>query len=171
MPVIGEEKRPSYEGLNDLSADLWRKFLALYADRFDSFEYNVRVGRGLDPGPSVSEEMRRMWFAVTTKRIDVVAERENQTWVIEIEDRPGARTFGQVNLYMQLLPKYHPFRDIIIGAVISARMGFDMAGAFRNSQILYFVFPPSGLPKLPPQFLPAMQSPAWSPQEGPSHNI
>lgn len=163
MPVSGEDKKRSYPGLNDLSADLWRKFLELYQDRFESFEYNVRVGRGIDPGPSVTPEMREMWRAVTTKRIDVVAVRENQTWVIEVEDRPGARTFGQVALYLYLLPQYHPVREILIGAVISQRMGFDMSRAFRSQQVLYFVFPPSGPPSLPPQFLPSVQIPPQTP--------
>lgn len=158
-PMYGEKLRPWYDGLNQQSADLWRKFLELYEDRFDSFAYNVRVGRGIDPGPSVTEEMRRMWYAVTTKRIDVVAERENQTWVIEIEDRPGARTFGQVALYMYLLPQYQPVREILIGAVISARMGYDMGSAFRSQKVWYFVFPPGGKPSLPPQFMPSVLTP------------
>lgn len=163
MPVIGESKRRYYEGLNEPSTELWRKWLELYEDRFDSFEYNVRVGRGLDPGPNASEEMKRMWYMVTTKRVDVVAERENQTWVIEIEERPGLRTLGQVQGYLYLLPQYRAVREVLIGAVISGRMGFDMAGAFRGHQILYFIFPSVGYPKLPPTFLPATQTAAWYP--------
>ena len=163
MPVIGEHLVRDYPGLNAPSVELWRKWLELYEDRFERFDYNVRVGRGIDPGPGVSEEMRAMWYAVTTKRIDVVAERENQTWVVEIEERPGARTFGQVQLYLYLLPQYRPVREVLVGAVISARMGFDMSAAFRDSRILYFVLPPSGYPKLPPTFLPSTQSAAWLP--------
>jgi len=160
---VRESERYYYEGLNAQSTALWRRFLELYQDRFESFEYNVRVGQGIHAPSGIPEEWARIWQMLTQKRIDCVAERENQTWVIEIEERPGARTFGQVGLYMHLLPKYRPVRAVLIGAVVSARMGFDMGGAFRAQEILYFVFPPSGYPSLPPQFLPAVQSPLWSP--------
>ena len=163
MPVYGEKNKPWYAGLNEQSIVLWRKFLELYEDRYDSFEYNVRVGRGIDPGPGVSKEMRDMWYAVTTKRLDVVANREDQTWVIEIEERPGARTFGQVLLYLHLLPQYYPVRKKLIGGLVCARLGFDMTAAFRANEVLYFQFPPGGYPKLPPTFLPSTLSPLWSP--------
>ena len=111
MPMVdatAEINKASYPGLIPQAADLWRKFLALYADKFQTFEYNVRVGQGLDPGPGQSDAMRAMWKAVTTKRIDVVANRENQTWVIEIEERPGMRTLGQLVGYMGCSPNTTP---------------------------------------------------------------
>jgi hypothetical protein len=163
MPVFGESRKRNYEGLNATSIGLWRKWLELYEDRFESFEYNVRIGQGIAAPAGISEEWAKIWQMLTQKRIDVVGERENQTWVIEIEERPGARTFGQVGLYLYLLPRYRKVREVLMGAVVSARMGFDMASAFRGNQILYFTFPASGYPKLPPQFLPSTQTPLWYP--------
>jgi hypothetical protein len=163
MPVFGEHLKTYFEGLNAPSIELWRKWLELYEDRFDSFEYNVRVGKGINAPAGISEEWARVWKMLTQKRIDVVAERENQTWVIEIEERPGLRTFGQVLGYLHFLPQYHPVREVLIPAIISGRMGFDMAGAFRAQSVLYFVFPSQGYPNLPPTFLPSTQTAAWFP--------
>ena len=153
MPT-GEDQKARYEGLNDQAAALWRQWLKLYQEQFAGFTYNVRVGRGLDPGPNASEEIRKMWHAVTTKRIDVVAHRLDQTWVIEIEPRPGLRTLGQVVGYVHLLPQYHPTRQVIVPALIAGSMGFDMSQVFRAHNISYFVFPSSGPPRLPPLFPP-----------------
>jgi hypothetical protein len=161
--MISKDPRHYYEGMNQVAIPLWEKFLDLYADRFHSVGYNVRVGKGLDPGPTADAEMRRMWFMVTTKRIDVVAERDGETWVIEIEPRPGLRTLGQVVGYLSLLPRFYPVQARLIGAVVSERMGFDMADTFRQHDVYYFVFPPVGYPKLPPQFLPSVQTAAWFP--------
>jgi hypothetical protein len=155
----GEWAKPGYEGLNTEAAALWRKWLKLYEGQFDSFTYNVRVGRGLDPGPSVSEEIRRMWYMVTSKRIDVVSEKLGQTWIIEVEPRPGMRTYGQIHGYLQLLPKYRAVAPVLIGAVICERMGYDMAELFKAQSIPYFVFPPTGEPKLPPLFPPTFATP------------
>jgi hypothetical protein len=164
MMLTGEAARASHEGLNQEAAALWRKFLVLYQHQFTSFTYNVRVGRGLDPGPSVSEAMSQLWYMVTSKRIDVVAERLGQTWVIEIEPRPGLRPYGQIHAYIQLLPKYRPAAPQVIGAVICERLGYDMDGLFLAQNIAYFVFPPTGRLRWPSWFPPSETAAAVPPQ-------
>src|SRR5947209_17340792 len=104
MPMR-ELDMPSYPGLNAQAAALWRKWLELYEPMFYSFTYNTRVGQGLDPGPSATPELREIWRQVTTKRIDVVAYRPGETWIIEVEPRPGMRTLGQLVGYVHLAPK------------------------------------------------------------------
>jgi len=148
----------SYPGLNTEASALWRQFLTYYGDQFYSYSYNVRVGRGLDPGPSATPEMRAQWRAVTTKRVDVVAEKLGQTWVIEVEPRPGLRTFGQVVGYVSLLPKYYPTQPSVMGALVCEYIGFDMAGLFIQAGIPYFVFPPHGQIKFPALFPPSPQT-------------
>ncbi len=147
-----------FAGLNDIAIALWKQWLLLYQNQFESFEYNVRVGQGLDPGPNATDQMRAMWKAVTTKRIDVVANRQDQTWVIEIEPRPGARTLGQLVLYMDLLPKYYPARPVVIGALVAQYVGFDMFASFKGQGHYIFKFQPGYKPSLPPQFLPSTAS-------------
>lgn len=164
VDATAEINRPSYPGMITQAADLWRKFLQLYADKFEGMEYNVRVGQGLDPGPGVSDEMRAMWKAVTTKRIDVVANRQNQTWVIEIEDRPGLRTLGQLVGYMALLPRFYAARSVVVGALICSYIGFDMFGLFKGQNHLIFQFQPGKVPNLPPQFLPSVAGPGYTQQ-------
>lgn len=166
VDVAREIALPNYPGLNDQAADLWRTFLRFYGDKFESFEYNVRVGQGLDPGPSASAEMRAMWKAVTTKRIDVVGSRGGETWVIEIEPRPGLRTLGQVVGYMDLLPKYYPVRARVEGALVCQYIGYDMFGLFRAQSHFIFQFQPGKRPNLPPQFLPSTQVPGVTLQSG-----
>lgn len=159
VDVTAEISKPSYPGLIDTAAALWRDFLKLYGDKYETFEYNVRVGQGLDPGPSATDEMRAMWKAVTTKRIDVVANREDQTWVIEIEERPGLRTFGQLRGYELLIGRYYPVRRQLIAALVCRYIGYDMFGLFRASNHFIFQFQPGRQPNLPPQFLPSVQVP------------
>ncbi len=164
VDVTRELAKPSYDGMLDAVAGLWRDFLKLYGDKFETVEYNVRVGQGLDPGPSQSEEMRRMWYMVTTKRVDVVANRQNQTWVIEVEERPGLRTFGQLRAYELMLPKYYPVRDVVVAALVCRYIGFDMFGLFRAQNHYIFQFQPGRKPNLPPQFLPSTQMAGYTEQ-------
>lgn len=147
---------PSYPGLNTQAAILWRRWLALYEPAFEDFEYNVRVGQGLDPGPGATDALREMWRQVTTKRVDVVAHRLNESWIIEVEPRPGLRTLGQLTGYLHLGPKYLTLRPLLVTAVISEFMGFDMFSSFRSIGALVFVFPIGKPPNLPPSFPPVV---------------
>jgi hypothetical protein len=181
VPAIGESKKHSYENMLPASVDLWRKWLALYEDRFDTFYYNVRVGAGVRPPADTTPEMKRVWWADTALRIDVVGERENQTWCIEIAERPSAKILGQMQLYTHLLPKYQgtnaerpdviesrnatdfviqtEIRSIIIPALICRFLGFDMAVVVKKAGIVPFIFPGVGRPLLPTQFMPSYVTP------------
>ena len=180
MPAIGEAKRNSYENMSTASADLWRRWLKLYEDRFETFFYNVRVGAGVRPPADTTPEMKRAWWAETCLRIDAVGERADQTWCIEIAERPSAKILGQLQLYCHLLPKYQGtnaerpdviesrnatdfllptmIRPIIVPALICRFLGQDMRAVVERAGIWVFVFPGSGSPSLPPQFLPSFAS-------------
>jgi hypothetical protein len=164
---------------------LWRRWLELYEDRFDRFFYNVRVGAGVRPRSDLSPEMKRDWWALTSLRIDAVGERENQTWCIEIAERPSTKILGSLQLYAHVLPLYQgqapprldviqarhaedfllptDIREMVIPALVCRFLGSDMAAVVEKAGILTFVFPGAGYPKLPPQFLPGTQGPLWSP--------
>ena len=181
MPAIGEAKKNSYENMSTVSAELWRRWLALYEDRFDAFYYNVRVGAGVRPPADTTPEMKRAWWADTCLRIDAVGEREDQTWCIEIAERPSAKILGQLQLYTHLLPLYQGqkperldiivsrgaesfllptmIRPIIIPALICRFLGYDMEAVIHKAGVLPFIFPGSGLPRLPEQFMPSYAAP------------
>jgi len=180
MPAIGESKKHSYENMLPASEALWRQWLRLYEDRFDAFYYNVRVGAGVRPPADVSPEMQRAWWADTALRIDAVGEREDQTWCIEVAERPSAKILGNLQLYAHLLPKYQglnaerpdviesrhatdlviktEIRPIIIPALICRFLGFDMTLVVKKAGIIPFIFPGAGRPLLPAQFMPSFST-------------
>jgi hypothetical protein len=181
VPVRDEEKKANYENMSTVSADLWRRWLTLYQDRFDAFYYNVRVGAGVRPPADTTDAMKRAWWADTCLRIDAVGERENQTWVIEIAERPSAKILGNLQLYSHLTPQYQgqnavrrdviaaraaedfllptEIRAIIMPALICRFLGFDMGQVVQKAGILAFVFPGAGNPILPVQFMPSYATP------------
>lgn len=97
---------------------LWHLFLDRYASNFERFFYNVRVG-----GPDMSkveadEAMKQMWYASTAKRIDVLAEKKTELWIIEVASSPYLRAVGQMLTYhflWDLDPKINkPVKDILL---------------------------------------------------------
>lgn len=81
---------------------IWKNWLAKNPVRFDRYEYNVRLGDGVDPGPSYDSASRRAWILNTQKRADVVAVKGSLVTIIEVEENPGLTAFGQLNGYAAL---------------------------------------------------------------------
>ena len=157
-----EIDRPSYPGLNSSSVDLWRKFLKYYQGDFASFDYNVRVGQGILPPAYLTDAEKLQWKMLTQKRIDVLAERFRETWVIEIIERPGLASVGQLVGYGHLTLEYLRPQPTLRLAFICARLGHDMSLIFRKQGILVFYFPSGKPPSFPPTFMPTQVTPATS---------
>jgi hypothetical protein len=154
MALGAELNRVSYPGLNSSSVDLWRKFLRYYEDAFESYAYNVHVGEGIQAPAYLTDAEKALWKQLTQKRIDVVAERFRETWIIEIVERPGLAAVGQLMGYVHLGQKYLQTRETVRAGLICARLGHDMAEIFRAQAVPVFLFPPAGQPSFPPSFLP-----------------
>lgn len=157
--MTSEAERYKYPGLNSQSTALWRKFLKYYQTSFESFEYNVRVGQGIRAPAYFTEAEKEQWKALTQKRVDVVAERSNQTWIFEIQERADLRTLGQLLGYRHLVAAYHGTREKIMLGMICARLGYDMGIALRQNGVLIFYIPPTKNPFFPPTFMPPYKVP------------
>ena len=153
--MLGDElNRSYYPGLNSSSVDLWKKFLKYYEDAFVNYQYNVRVGQGIQAPAYLTPDEAALWKTLTQKRIDVVCERLGETWIIEIMERPGSASIGQLIVYYHLAQKYLEMKEKTRLALICARLGHDMAEVFKAQGVTVFLFPAAGDPSFPPSFLP-----------------
>jgi hypothetical protein len=94
--------RLKFPGMQLREILIWKNWLYQNSTRFDRYEYNVRLGDGVDPGPSYPDSSRRMWIANSMKRVDVVAVRGASVTIIEVEENPGLTAFGQLAGYAVL---------------------------------------------------------------------
>lgn len=157
-----ELNRGYYPGLNQSSVELWREWLGFYEDMFENYQYNVRVGQGIQSPAHLTDEEKRLWKMLTQKRIDVLCERLGESWIIEIVERPGLASIGQLVGYMHLAQQYLEMKERTRLALICARLGHDMAAIFRAQNVLVFLFPPGKQPSFPPTFLPTGYTPSAS---------
>lgn len=158
--MASEIDRHSYPGLITSAADLWRKWLGFYEHDFSKFDYNVHVGQGIAAPGYLTPDEAALWKQLTQKKIDVVAERYQESWIFEIAERPGLREVGQIIGYGHLAAAYLKLNGTVSFGVICARLGHDMAMIFKNEGILVFFFPPAGAPSFPPTFMPTAAPPA-----------
>lgn len=88
--------------LTPLDLEVWRRFLLLHPDKFQRFDYQVRVGKGQPLPAAASESDRKAWRELTEKKIDAVGWNADGPTVIEVKPRGGASAIGQALLYRDL---------------------------------------------------------------------
>ena len=98
--TLAESDRNTYPAMLPLEILVWRAWLRLHQVEYDRFDYNTRIGPGYDPGATVPDYVRSQALAVTRKRIDAVAWQGSQPTVIEVKDRAGLSSVGQLMGYI-----------------------------------------------------------------------
>lgn len=107
MPtLLGDPYSPLWRGryphmLHD-DIPIWNRALDRDAHLFQRIYYDVRLGGVMTNQPGTDRKFRDMFFSVTAKRIDALAELENEIWIIEVAVRPGLRAVGQLMTYVAL---------------------------------------------------------------------
>lgn len=150
MPA-GEQFARTYPGLLPDSVEIWRAWLRRHELEFSLFEYNVRVGEGIRPpaaalttDPKLDKTLREHFRQLTQKRIDVVAHKAEEVWILEIAARPGVRELGQLMLYEELLVKARPELPSVMLGLICNRLGADMEVTLRKNGIEIWQVSPAG---------------------------
>lgn len=126
-PVVFEPpaRTGHYRHMARRDAALWERYLELYAMNWQGFAYDVALGGLTVDDPDATEEMRRGWQYSTAEKIDVVANRGDEHWIIEV--RPNARcdTVGSVLGYF-LLAQREPWTTLpLVPAILTANMSPD----------------------------------------------
>lgn len=123
---------------------LWHKFLDKYAGHFQRFYYNVRVG-GPDMTNVVADEgMKRMWYASTAKRIDVVAEKEDILWIIEVASSPYLRAVGQCLSYKFLWDQDPTIKKPAMMVLLCPFIDSDLRAVLEHYRVLIITIEPQG---------------------------
>ena len=107
MPTeLGQPYKVDWAGTppHMLMTDLpvWKRFQEKFGSIFKHFYFDVKVG-----GPDISlikadPAIAYMWWELKAKKIDVIAEKEDEIWIIEVATRPGLRAVGQILSYRAL---------------------------------------------------------------------
>lgn len=148
MPAFGEHMRPWYPGIIPAEAELWRAWLREHEAEFEGFEYNVHVGEGVrstsipgQPDDELTAKIREQFRQATQMRIDAIGFRKGETWIFEIEDRPGRRALGQMIVYESLLPRSRPDTGNIVLCLIAVHIGPDMLTVFQDQGVVVYQLP------------------------------
>jgi len=99
------ERRRKYPHMIGEDKIIWNRFIEKFPDRFETVDYDWRVGKGQDPNPDWPENMKRMVTMLSQKRIDVIGWVGDSPTIIEVKKRVGLSTIGQVMGYRALIKR------------------------------------------------------------------
>lgn len=131
MPtVLGPPYSPLWRGIypHMLAEDrpIWDRFLQQNSGLFTRVYYDVRLGGILEVPLEAADTMQRMYYDVTAKRIDALAELEKEIWIIEVSAKPGLRAVGQLQTYMALWFKDPKINKPAVGVLVAQAIDSDL---------------------------------------------
>lgn len=92
--------RAKFPGMQIDELLVWKAFLAAQHANYDRFDYNVRLGPGVDPGPSVMEPYRSAAIKLSQLRLDAVGWQGGNPTIFEVERYAKPRNVGQILTYL-----------------------------------------------------------------------
>jgi len=136
MPTdLGPEYSPLWRGKypHMLAEDIpiWDRFLSKNASLFLRIYYDVRLGGVLDVPPERADKWQLMYYNVTAKRIDALAELEKEIWIIEVSAKPGLRAVGQLQTYMALWWQDPKIKKPAVGVLVAQAVDSDLKSALE----------------------------------------
>lgn len=116
---------------------IWLRYLILGGGRYAPFQYDLRVGTGTEMPADADRFAVSAAFALTTKRIDVVAEFESEIFIIEVKQRAGLSSIGQLIGYKYLYEQtYNPVIPVRM-LLITDQLQPDMVAPLITNNIGY----------------------------------
>jgi hypothetical protein len=94
-----ESERAKYPAMQVDEILVWRNWLQLHQAEYDRFDYNVRIGTGVDPGAAFPQNIRDMAIAIRSLRLDAVGYQGDTPTIFEVKRRAGPENVGQLLTY------------------------------------------------------------------------
>lgn len=127
------------EQILPLEKTVGRKWLLVHQGEYDRVDFNVRVGKGFDPGPNYDSQYRKQAQLVSQRRIDMVLWKGQQPTILELKDSIGVSAASQLELYQSLLPSVFPGSPPAKLIVVGNSIGPDLELFYESQKIKVFL--------------------------------
>ena len=108
-----------YPHMHPADAHLWEQFLLSNPFPHAKIAYDLHVGTPATLPPDTAPQLRKMAYALSTRRIDAVAYLPDETIIIEVKPNAGITAIGQVLSYTPLFHREHPLSPKPIPAIVT----------------------------------------------------
>lgn len=133
------EERRKYPHLIGEDTEVWTRFIRKYPDKFDTVDYDVKVGLGSDPNHTLEETSHKYWADLTKKRIDVIGYKNDFVTIVEVKNRVGLFTLGQVLGYKFLYLREHPELALVGTLIVCKTINQDDSDVLKHFGLNFVV--------------------------------
>lgn len=130
-----------YKGMLPSETAIMKRWLERHAGDFDRIDFEVRLGDGGTPDPSLSPEHAAEWRELTKKRADAIAYVGEYAVIIEVKTRLNIRDVGQLLSYRWFYLKTFPARPAPRMLAIAQRGDPDVIESLRVHGIDVELYP------------------------------
>jgi hypothetical protein len=127
-PVIWEPPALTgrYPNMARNDAQLWERYLKASGQLWHAVSYDVRLGGREIVDPDATEQEKYTWKFNTAERIDVVADRGSEHWIIEVRPNAKLGALGSAIGYV-LLAQREPWTHLpLVPAVLTDNIAPDV---------------------------------------------
>ena len=133
------EVRKKYPHLIGDDTEVWSRFIEKYPDKFETVNYDVKVGKGVDTDILEDARDRKYWSTLTKKRIDVVGYKSNFVTIIEVKKRASLFTLGQILGYRFLFLRDNPSLRSVRTLIVCSSIDQDDIAVLNYYGIEFFI--------------------------------
>jgi hypothetical protein len=140
VPLV---KTGYYPHMAKLDAALWERFIDLYGANFSLVAYDVAFG-GFVPDADLGPEAQRLGYQYSTAmKVDAIAQRPDEVWIIEVKPSGASSALGAALTYTLLAERdsFSPFP--LVPVVVTDTMHPDAKYA---AELLNVVIVEVGIP-------------------------
>lgn len=119
------EVRHKYPHLIGEDTAVWERFILKYSDKFQTVDYDVHIGKGVNTDPIPEQSLKNYWADLTKKRIDVIGYKDNFVTIIEVKKRVGLYSLGQILGYKFLYLREHPEISVVSTLIVCSSIDQD----------------------------------------------
>lgn len=128
-------------GLTALESAIAKAWLDAHWQEFDSVDFNVRLGSGVELPPGSPDYIKRFARAATTKRADLVLHLGRDVTIVEVKIRIGGSALGQLQLYSTLYARDFPATQRITMIAAGQTIEPDVRDVLTHHGIRVELFP------------------------------
>ena len=128
-------------GMTPWESALLQAWITTAGRHWDTYDFNVRLGGGVDPGPAFTPAIRAGSIANTQPRADCIATRDNTIAVVEVKIQGYLGSLGQILAYEQLYRHDHPTVMQVERVLVAHHLAAEVARVLSANHVIVFVFP------------------------------
>jgi len=115
-----------YPHMKPGEVELWDKFLERMPWTARRIAYDVRLGEGATLPEETPDWVKRMAWAVSTKRVDAIVETPDALYIVEVKERASLSAIGQLLGYLVLYVKQFRPASMMRLALVCRHLAPDM---------------------------------------------